>query len=119
MQLPRSLPSAEGLGEDLSGLRTLFASSFPFQDTVAPALVVGLAADGLDSSETNNQDFDWSVTLGNINELTELAKSSDARIKAAEERAIHAEAKAKEAEFWLRRLHQAVLEGLSHRAPSI
>ncbi len=62
-----------------------------------------------------DEDFDWSITLKNIRELTDRAKASEALVQAAEARAVRSEAKAKETEHWLRVLHKAVLEGSPQR----
>lgn len=61
------------------------------------------------------QNFDWSVTLSNIEQLSDAARSAMERLEAAELRADRAEKRAAEALLWLRRLHQAVLDGMPTR----
>ncbi|MCP1535747.1 hypothetical protein [Methylorubrum extorquens] len=61
---------------------------------------------------TAGDEFDWSVTLANVEKIVEAAASSRTSTLAAERRAEIAEAKAKEALHWLRVLHEAVLRGL-------
>lgn len=58
------------------------------------------------------QNFDWSLTLTNIEQLSGAARSAVERLEAAELRAERAERRAAEALHWLRRLHQAVLDGM-------
>lgn len=50
--------------------------------------------------------------LDNLQRLTLALRTSGERIAAAEERARQAEARAMEAERWLRRLHQAVQDAM-------
>ncbi|MFC5554850.1 hypothetical protein [Methylobacterium iners] len=118
MQTTYSLPPAAGLGEDFSSLRKLFARSFPFQDGDGIASEEVIAEIEAHHSSASVDEFDWSVTLDNIRELTGTSREAEARVRAAEERAERAEARAKVAEHWLRRLHQAVLEGMPQHASS-
>ena len=118
MQPAPKLPPTLGLDQDISRLKNLFASSFPAQDMDQATLSAELASEGSSQVTAEEEDIDWSITLGNIRELTERAKVSEARVQAAEARAVRAEAKAKEAEHWLRVLHKAVLEEAPQRAAS-
>lgn len=119
MQPAQKLPTAPGLDQDISRLRNLFANSFPVQDTDLPAISENVVLEHSNLAVTQEEEIDWSITLGNIRELTNRATASEARVQAAEARAVRAEAKAKEAEHWLRVLHKAVLEGLPQRPASI
>lgn len=113
MQAAQNLPPAAGLGEDFSRLRNLFARSFPFQETDTVIVQDEIIEEKAVQEAALDKEFDWSVTLKNIRELTAASREAKACVRAAEERAERAEARAKVAEHWLRRLHQAVLEGLS------
>ena len=115
MQPALKLPPTLGLDQDISRLRNLFASSFPAQDVDQQTISAEVGSEVISQVGAQEEDFDWSVTLGNIRELTDRAKEGEARVQAAEARAVRAEAKAKEAEHWLRVLHKAVLEGLPQR----
>ncbi len=103
--------------DEVERLRGIFSSAFPreagepFQPHTSPSELNPVAATSVQPASPC-EELDWSITLGNIAQLTNARKASEARRLAAEERAAHAEAKAKEAEHWLRRLHQAVLDGL-------
>ena len=110
MQPAQKLPPALGLDQDVSRLKSLFASSFPAQDIDHTALSTEVASEGTSQGTAQDEDIDWSITLSNIRELTERAKASEARVQAAEARAVRAEAKTNEAEHWLRALHKAVLQ---------
>ena len=68
----------------------------------------GIAADAAD-------EFDWSATLGNVDQLIQARDAARVKLQEAEERAERAEARAVEAEQWLRRLHEAVLKGMPAR----
>ena len=57
-------------------------------------------------------EFDWSITLANIEAIVDASNASRALVADAERRAEIAEAKAKEAIHWLRILHEAVLRGM-------
>ena len=118
MQPAPKFPHVSGLDQDMSRLRNLFASSFPVEDPDMPPVSAKLASESSSQAAAEEEDIDWSVTLGNIRELTERAKASEAHFQAAEARAVRAEAKAQEAEHWLRVLHKAVLEGLPQRLAS-
>lgn len=106
------------VGDEVDRIRAIFFSAFPREteelfppqtSLPEPNPTAAISVQPILPCE----EFDWSITLGNIAQLAKAAKKAEARILAAEGRATRAEAKAKEAEHWLRRLHQAVLDGLS------
>ncbi len=118
--------SAEGEAE-ASRLRAMLEGTFPTLATLraeseGPAL--GDEAIAAPSAETaqgllegslggsSGGSSDWAVTLANIAAMTAMLREHGERLAAAETRASRAEARAAEAETWLRRLHQAVLDGL-------
>ena len=114
--------SAEGEAE-ASRLRAMLEGTFPTLATLraeseGPAL--GDEAIAAPSAETaqgllegsSGGSSDWAVTLANIAAMTAMLREHGERLAAAEARASRAEARAAEAETWLRRLHQAVLDGL-------
>jgi hypothetical protein len=107
--------STEGEAE-ASRLRALLGRAFaaPAAEIDAEPEVVSELGDeaGEAAPEHPTERQDWSVTLDNVGRMTALLREHGARLAAAEARAQAAEARAAEAETWLRRLHQAVLDGL-------
>lgn len=104
--------------EETERLRSIFDKSF--QESSDKDLSKGLDRNPADDSNKNSTDhadgdFDWSITLGNINLLSDSIKESNDRVAVAELRAEKAEKRSAELEQWLRRLHQAVLRGLPQK----
>lgn len=93
------LKGSEISDDDADRLRDVYNASFPSEH----------------DENGEEQNFDWSITLENIEQLSEAARSAYERLEAAELRAERAEKKAAEALHWLKRLNQAVLDGMPRK----
>jgi hypothetical protein len=110
MSAALKLEPAGGVHEEVERLQDIFSTGFFRPKEAAPLNSTQQAAD-LPFPQASGAP-DWTQTLGNIRQLIQARKAAEARLVVAEERARSAEARAAEAEHWLRRLHKAVLEGL-------
>lgn len=122
MQAALKVEPAGSVEDEIERLRTIFSTALPASEDAPEALLHTPAHEtdgtGISQFAVPASAFDWNVTLGNIHLLVRASQESEARLQAAEERARMAEARAAEAEHWLRRLHQAVLDGLPTAKPS-
>lgn len=111
---PDYTPSVD---DEAERVRDIFVKSFRQSESDLDRLLPKNFTSTLSQREEATQpaaedEFDWSVTLANVERIVEAAASSRTSTLAAERRAEIAEAKAKEALHWLRVLHEAVLRGL-------
>lgn len=98
--------SLEGEAE-ANRLRALLEGALALPATAVPDVVEAPEAPAQEADRP-----DWSVTLDNVGRMAALLREQGERLAAAEARTQAAEVRAAEAETWLRRLHQAVLDGL-------
>ena len=109
MQPVLKLPPATGLDQELNRVHQILSG---LSDALVYQPPSSEQDPGAQITTDATDEFDWSATLGNIDELIRARDAATAKLHAAEVRAERAEARAAEAEQWLRRLHEAVLKGL-------
>ncbi|MCK2056455.1 hypothetical protein [Methylobacterium sp. 37f] len=116
MEAERKLASQATVNEEADRIREIFKESFQQTDgsleRLFPSNFTETIAQRAETGKPADDDFDWSVTLANVEAIVDASNASRSAIVQAEMRAEIAEAKAKEALHWLRTLHNAVLKGL-------
>jgi len=116
MEAERKPTPFETVDGEADRVREIFKHSFPASDDELDGLIPKKFTDTISRRAEGNQspqeDFDWSVTLANVETIVGAKHANEALLIAAEKRAEIAEAKAKEAVHWLKVLHKAILKGL-------
>lgn len=125
MEAEKRLEHAHSIDGEAERVRDIFVKSFPQSDGDLDRLLPrsftstlsqrGTAAQAEAQTEVPivpDDEFDWAITLANVETVVEAAHSGRVSLLAAERRAELAEAKAEEALHWLKALHRAVLKGL-------
>ncbi|MCI9881974.1 MULTISPECIES: hypothetical protein [Methylobacterium] len=107
----------DSLDKEADRIRSIFSTSFPHSSEDLNRLIPENFTDTLarraePAAKAETDEFDWSITLANIEAIVDASNASKALVADAERRAEIAEAKAKEAIHWLRILHEAVLRGM-------
>lgn len=110
---------ADSLDEEAERIRNIFSTSFPHSSDDLNRLIPENFTDTLSRrseppAKAETDEFDWSITLANIESIVDATNASKSLVADAERRAEIAEAKAREAIHWLRLLHEAVLKGMPH-----
>ncbi|KQU22087.1 hypothetical protein ASG63_22695 [Methylobacterium sp. Leaf94] len=112
----------DSLDQEAERIRNIFSTSFPHSSDDLNRLIPENFTDTLSrrsepTPKAETDEFDWSITLANIEAIVDASNASKSSVADAERRAEIAEAKAREAIHWLRLLHEAVLKGMP--APSV
>lgn len=107
----------DSIDQEADRIRSIFNTSFPHSsddlNRLIPENFTGTLSRRSDpAARTEADEFDWSITLANIEAIVDANNASRTVVADAERRAEIAEAKAKEAIHWLRLLHEAVLRGM-------
>lgn len=107
----------DSLDQEAERIRNIFSTSFPHSNDDLNRLIPENFTDTLSrrvepAPKAETDEFDWSITLANIEAIVEASNTSKSSVADAERRAEIAEAKAREAIHWLRLLHEAVLKGM-------
>lgn len=121
MEAEKRLEHAHSIDGEAERVRDIFVKSFPQSDGDLDRLLPRSFTSTLSQRGTAAQaeapivpddEFDWAITLANVETVVEAAHSGRVSLLAAERRAEIAEARAEEALHWLKALHRAVLKGL-------
>lgn len=121
MEAERKPVFTDTIDDEADRIRDIFKHSFPQSESdlerLIPENFTGTIARRSEAAPSSMADeFDWSVTLANVEAIVDASHANQALIQAAEKRAEVAEAKAREAVHWLKMLHKAVLRGLPDKA---
>ena len=121
MEAERKPEFADTVDNEADRIREIFKHSFPQSEADLKRLIpedfTETVAQRAETARSGTEDeFDWSITLANVEAIVDASQASRALVLAAEKRAEIAEAKAREALHWLRMLHKAVQKGLPDKA---
>lgn len=121
MEAERKPEFADTVDNEADRIREIFKHSFPQSEADLKRLIpedfTDTVAQRAETARSGTEDeFDWSITLANVEAIVDASQASRALVLAAEKRAEIAEAKAREAVHWLRILHKAVQKGLPDKA---
>lgn len=120
MEAEKKLPLSASVNDEADRIRDIFKHSFQQSDGELERLIPENFTDTISRRsdahvEPVDDEFDWSITVANVEAVVDANKAIKAAVLAAEKRAEAAEAKAKEALHWLQLLHKAVLKGIPDR----
>lgn len=120
MEAEKRLPLITDINSEAERIRDIFKHSFQHSDGELERLIPEnftdtIARRSAASVDPADDEFDWSITIANVEAIVDARNEIKASVLAAEKRVEAAEAKAEKALYWLRMLHKAVLKGMPEK----